>query len=120
MLKAMLKRFILWDYPRASWQYDVMVGIILAFVFLTPRAWFHDQPRIPNVSSIALLPSEKGNSVFFVNSALLAGIPEPGRAAKLTEILQARTSNRRLVVIRVEPVLDSEGELEGFMAFARS
>lgn len=116
----MLKRFILWDYPRASWQYDVMVGIILAFVFLTPRAWFHDQPRIPTVSSIALLPSEKGDSVFFVNSALLTGIPEPGRAAKLTEILQTRTSNRRLVVIRVEPVLDAEGELEGYMAFARS
>ena len=26
----MLKRFILWDFPRGSWQYDVMVGIILA------------------------------------------------------------------------------------------
>ncbi len=32
----MLKRFILWDYPRATWQYDVMVGIILVFVMLTP------------------------------------------------------------------------------------
>jgi len=116
----MWKRFILWDYPRASWQYDVMVGIILAFVFLTPRVWFHDQPRIPTVSSIALLPSEKGDSVFFVNSTLLAGVSEQLRAAKLTEILQARTSNRSLVVIRVEPVLDAEGELEGYMAFTRS
>ena len=116
----MLKRFILWDYPRASWPYDVMVGIILAFVFLTPRAWFRDQPRIPTVSSIALLPSEKGNSVFFVNSELLTGVSDQERSAKLTEILQARTANRRLVVIRVEPVLDSEGELEGYMAFARS
>jgi len=116
----MLKRFILWDFPRASWQYDVMVGIILAFVFLTPRAWFRDQPRIPTVSSIALLPTEKGNSVFFVNSALLEGVSDQGRAAKLTELLQARTGNRRLMVIRVEPVLDSEGELEGYMAFARS
>src|ERR1035438_1611358 len=35
----MLKRFILWEYPRASWQYDVIVAIILAFVFLTPRDW---------------------------------------------------------------------------------
>ena len=25
----MLKRFVLWDYKRGSWQYDVMVGIIL-------------------------------------------------------------------------------------------
>lgn len=116
----MLKRFILWDYPRASWQYDVMVGIILAFVFLTPRAWFHDWPRVPNASSIALLPADKGDSVFFVNAELLAGVPGEERAAKLTGILQVRMSNRHLVVVRVEPVLDSEGELQGYMAFARS
>jgi hypothetical protein len=115
-----LKRFIFWDYPRASWQYDVMVGVILAFIFLTPKAWFHDWPRVPNASSIALLPSEKGDSVFFVNSELLAGVASGQRAAKLTEILQIRMSNRHLVVVRVEPVLDSEGELEGYMAFARS
>lgn len=116
----MLKRFILWDFKRASWQYDVMVGIILAFIFLTPRAWFRDQPRIPSVRSIALLPSENGSSVFFVNSELLAGVPEKQRVQKLTGILQARMGNRRLLVTRVEPVLDSEGELQGYMAFAQS
>jgi hypothetical protein len=115
----MLKRFILWDYARGSWQYDVMVGIILAFIFLTPREWFRDQPRIPTASSIAMLPSENGSSVFFVNSELLAGVPENSRVAKLTQLLKVRTSNRNLLVTRVEPVLDSEGELQGYMAFAR-
>jgi len=115
----MFKRFILWDYPRASWQYDVVVGIILAFIFLTPREWFRDQPRIPGASSIALLPSENGSSVFFVNSELLAGTPESQRSTKLTGLLRARMSNHQLVVTRVEPVLDSEGGLQGYMAFAR-
>jgi len=115
----MLKRFILWDYPRASWQYDVMVGIILAFLFLTPRDWFRDQPRIPGASSIAVLPSENGSSVFFVNSDFLNGVPENQRSAKLTEVLRVRMSDRKLVVTRVEPVLDSERELQGYMAFAR-
>jgi len=63
----MLKRFILWDYARASWQYDVMVGIIVAFIFLTPRDWFRDQPRIPHVAAIAR-PSENGGNVLFVDS----------------------------------------------------
>lgn len=115
----MLKRFILWDYPRASWQYDVMVGIIVAFIFLTPREWFRDQPRIPHASSIAPLPSEKGGSLFFVDSELLSGIAENQRAAKLTDLLQTRTGDRHLSVTRVEPILDSEGELQGYMAFAR-
>jgi hypothetical protein len=97
-----------------------MVGLILAFIFLTPRAWFHDWPRTPYASSIAILPSDKGDSVFFVNSELLAGVSEDQRITKLTRILQVRMSNPHLTVVRVEPVLDSEGELEGYMAFARS
>jgi len=115
----MLKRFILWEYPRASWQYDVIVAIILAFVFLTPRDWFRDQPRIPHASSIAMLPSEKGMAVFFVDPQFLEGIAGNERVAKLTVALQSRMSNRRLSVTRVEPILDSEGELQGYMAFAR-
>src|ERR1035441_3550479 len=115
----MLKRFILWEYPRASWQYDVMVAIILAFVFLTPRDWYRDQPRIPHASSIAMLPTENGMSVFIVDTQFLAGIAENPRVAKLTAALQSRMSNRRRSVPRVEPILDSEGELQGYMAFAR-
>src|SRR5271157_98543 len=115
----MLKRFILWDFPRATWQYDVMVGIILAFIFLTPRDWFRDQPRIPNASSIAMLPSENGSLVFFVDAALLDGILESQQAERLTQVLRAQTSNRRLTVTRVEPIRDSEGELQGYLASAR-
>jgi len=115
----MLKRLILWDFPRASWQYDCIVGLILAFIFLTPRDWFRDQPRIPHASSISLLPAEKGSSMFFVDSQLLAGTTENQRVAKLSSALQTRMGNRKLSVTRVEPILDSEGELLGYMAFAR-
>jgi hypothetical protein len=31
-----------WNFERASWQYDVMVIAILAFVWLTPPAWLGD------------------------------------------------------------------------------
>ena len=31
---------IFWRYPRGSWQYDILCLLILAFIFLTPRAVF--------------------------------------------------------------------------------
>ena len=37
-----LWRSFLWTYERGSWQYDLMVIAILAFVWLTPPAWLHD------------------------------------------------------------------------------
>ena len=108
----MLKRFIFWDFPRASWQYDVMVGVIVAFIFLTPRAWFNDQPRTPDAI-------EMGPGQFFVPPKVLSDIPENQWNAKLTHLLQSHRNGRRLVLTHVEPIVDSEGELQGYMAFAR-
>jgi hypothetical protein len=31
-----------WTYERATWQYDLMVLAILAFVWLTPPDWLRD------------------------------------------------------------------------------
>src|SRR6266498_4981064 len=100
----MFKRFILWDFPRATWQYDVMVGIILAFIFLTPRAWFRDQPRIPQASNITMLPPEHGSNVFWIDAELLAGVAEPQRAAKVAEILKKRYGQKRMEILRLESI----------------
>jgi hypothetical protein len=113
-----VKRFIWWDFARASWQYDVMVAIILAFIFLTPREWFRDQARIPNASSVAILAAEHGSDVFYIDQELLAPIPENQRLPKLSEILTRRTG-RKHNVTRIQPIYDeAENELKGYMAFA--
>jgi hypothetical protein len=95
-----------------------MVGLILAFLFLTPRGWFRDQPRIPRASKIAMLQGEHGTNVFWIESELLAGVPESERAAKAVQMLRAETGETQ-TLIRLEPVFDSEKEIKGFMAFAR-
>lgn len=115
----MLKRFIFWDYPRASWQYDVMVGIIVLFVFLTPRAWFRDQPRTPLVSSLAALPAERSINIYWVEPELLAGLSKEQQEQKLPELLMKQTHQKRLTVTRVEPVADSDGATKGYMVFAK-
>mgnify|MGYP001378634092 CR=1 FL=1 len=40
-------RALFWTYDRATWQYDLMVIAILAFVWLTPPSWLGD-PMAPN------------------------------------------------------------------------
>lgn len=36
------KKLFFWSYGRSTWQYDVLCVLILAFVFLTPKAWFDE------------------------------------------------------------------------------
>jgi hypothetical protein len=41
-----LKRIVLWDYRRGTWQYDVLCLLIIAFIFLTPKSWFDRREKL--------------------------------------------------------------------------
>ena len=113
MLMSALKRFILWDYPRAGWQYDLMVAVILAFVFLTPRDWFRDQPK---PSSVVMLPGHGDSAaVFWIEPELLAGVPEANRLTQAQSLLRNRTG-RKTTIARLDPIFDAEKEIKGYMA----
>src|SRR5690349_1769112 len=96
-----LRRFLLWDFARASWQYDVMVALILGFVLLTPRDVFRDQPR---AATVVMLPAEQGMGMFWIAPELLEGVPTEGRLAKATALVNGRYQTRR-TISRVEPIL---------------
>ena len=58
-----IKGYIWWMYPRGSVHYDVMVTLILAFIFLAP-VWinFRDKPieRSPNQTEVVVKPNGTG------------------------------------------------------------
>src|SRR5579863_1582529 len=46
-MKSILKSYFYWTYPRGNFHYDVMVTLILLFIFVTPqiRGWdYGDKP----------------------------------------------------------------------------
>jgi len=110
-----LGRFLFWDYPRASWQYDVMVAIILAFIFLTPREFFRDQPK---AASVVMLPAEQGGGLFWIEPQLLSGVAPTELQSRAAVLLNARYKTHNNVT-RVEPIFDSEQEIKGYMAFTK-
>ena len=38
-MSKILKSYFYWTYPRGCFHYDVMVTLILAFIFVTPQFW---------------------------------------------------------------------------------
>ena len=113
-----LRRLILWDYQRGVWQYDVICAVILLFIFLSPAAWFRDQPRIPNAAQITSLPAHPGESVFWLQPELVNPIPENQRLARIGDILTVRTG-KKLVMTHLEPQYDSEQEVIAYIGYAR-
>jgi hypothetical protein len=106
-----LGRLFFWDFPRTSWQWDIIVTLILAFIFLTPRDLFRDQPR---AASIQML--QQG---FLIESKLLSNVAQADLPVKAAELVNQRFKTRT-VITHVEPVFDdSEGEITGYMAYTK-
>jgi hypothetical protein len=110
-----LKRFVLWDYSRGSLPYDIMCVLILAFIFLTPRSFFRDQPKPKNV---VMIPGAGGATVFWMDPEVLAGYSDAERPARAEAIIRHQVQGKRLKLARLEPIFDSEEEIKGFMAVA--
>jgi len=102
-------RLIFWDFPRASWPYDLVVAGILAFIFLTPREYFKDQPNAP---SIVMLPANQG---YLLEPSLLENVPTGQRPSVATSLVQKRFKTPA-VVHHVEAVFD-DNAVAGYMAF---
>ena len=108
-----LGRLIFWEFPRTSWQWDVIVTLILAFIFLTPREIFRDQPR---AASVQMLPSQQG---YLIEPKLLANVPEADQLQKATELVNQRFKTHTTIT-HVEPVFDeAEEEITGYMAYTK-
>jgi hypothetical protein len=105
-----VRRLIFWDFPRASWQYDLVVGLILVFIFVTPRDFFRDQPKAP---SVILL----GSNQVFISDELLERVPPPQRIEVASKVIHQRIG-KNWRVSRVEPLRDdAEQEVKGFIAY---
>ena len=106
-----LRRLIFWDFQRTSWQWDIIVTLILAFIFITPRDMFSDQPR---AASIQML--QQG---FLIEPKLLSNVEKTDLPAKAADLVNQRFKTHTTIT-HVEPVFDeSEHEITGYMAYTK-
>ena len=113
-----LRPIVFWSYRRGSWQYDLIVVGILAFIFLTPRDLFRDQPRPPSVQQIADLSDGKGTVVFWVERSVIDDTPAEELTEKLRRLLRQR-HDKNLRIIDMQPTTDAEGEVRAYLVYAR-
>ncbi len=53
-----IKKFILWNYERGTWQYDVFCLLIIAFIFLTPKTWFEKREKLATQTARLVVKAE--------------------------------------------------------------
>ena len=117
-MRRLLGRIFFWNFERGTVPYDLIVLAIVAFVFLSPRRWFHDQAETSPAPVTSAIPCETDPSTpnmlrCRVNAALLAP-PQasPQLQEKTHEVLLRNAQllkDRSFQVVRIEPVLGEDG-----------
>lgn len=117
-------RTIFWSHERMTWQYDVMVILIVLFVMLTPRSWFHDQPQsYASAHGVITLVSQSSDAQTRTYRVEATALPPGKRAVKVTPELERLThgvlggsvgslNGHTFQVVRVDPVLARDGSVQ--------
>ena len=102
-----MKKYLLWTFERGSRAYDVIVIVILAFIFLTPPSAFNDRPdfmRVPSDQAIHQSSDDNGHPVFTVKVKTEQDAVDRLRASL----------GQPLTISRTLPVYDATGALVAY------
>jgi len=53
-----IKKIVLWNYERGTWQYDIFCLLIIAFIFLTPKTWFEKREKLATQTARLVVQAE--------------------------------------------------------------
>lgn len=107
-----IRGYILWSYERGTIQYDVMVTLILLFVFLSP-IWinFKDKPveRNPHQTGVTVTPDAAGGFVYLIKGSAVSAKDDVSLHDQLLGIIEPISGE--VSITKVEPVRDKLGHV---------
>lgn len=89
-MNSILKSYFYWTYPRGNVHYDVMVTLILLFIFVTPQLWdYGDKPsRISALQHPITVVGNDGRGVIVSVQAADVVIPPGASQGQVKDALR--------------------------------
>jgi len=117
-IRHCVARSVLWSYERGGWQYDLIVLVILAFILLSPRAWFNDRPTLQltelrHQQGVVELGHGKEGWRYMVDARLVESLATERPEDAIQEILRLRL-RRPFTVKSIVPVRDKSNVILGY------
>ena len=112
-----IRSYILWTHPRGGFHYDVMVTVILAFIFLTPPGIFKDRmpARWPRSGQVTIT-SDGQNGIICELPASAADARDSDMQSALKRAIEPAAG--QVQITRYEQIHDGSGRLIGYRVWA--
>ena len=107
-----IRGYIWWDFPRGSLHYDIMVTLILLFVFFSPLLVnFNDKPVERNLRSagVTVTPDGAGGIMYLIAATAVTGTKDAEVRDGLRRVIEPIAGE--VTITRYEPVRDVAGRI---------
>ena len=105
-LTTTLKKIFFWNYPRNTWQWDLLCVVCLIFIFLTPKTWFASSE----------LPLNNGHQSAVATTVVLRPEVVVNEADKtqIAQRVKELTGRNEVEVLTVRKVVGDDGKIRSF------
>ena len=115
-----IRSYIFWQHERGTLHYDIMVTLILIFVFLAPRVInFNDKPisRSPHPTELTVTTDAEGRLSYQIAASAI----DPGDDASVRQqlLLIIEPISGAVTIVSYEAVSDGKGKVQSYKVLAR-
>lgn len=114
-----IRDYIFWSYERGTIQYDVMVTLILLFVFISPRIInFKDKPVERNPQgSVVVIPDGQNGLIYQIEGKAVQAKDEEGIRGDLLSIIEPVSGE--VSISKYEVIRDRSGHILSYKVWVR-
>jgi hypothetical protein len=115
-----IRSYILWQHERGTLHYDIMVTLILIFVFFSPRIInFNDKPRPlnPHPTGVLVTSDGAGGLVYQIDGSAASPGDEAAVRAELVHVIEPISGE--VSIVRYEAVSDRKGKVQGYRVWVK-
>jgi hypothetical protein len=115
-----IRSYILWQHERGTLHYDIMVTLILIFIFASPY-WinFNDKPvpRNPHLTDVVVTPDTQGGLLYEISAAAVSPGDDGSVRDQLLRIIEPISG--AVSIIKYDPVFDGKGKVQSYRVWVK-
>jgi hypothetical protein len=115
-----IRSYILWQHERGTLHYDIMVTLILIFVFFSPRLInFNDKPMLgnPHPTDVVVSPDAQGGLLYQISASAITPGDESAIRDQLLRIIEPISGE--VSIVKYEGVPDRKGQVQGYRVWVK-
>jgi hypothetical protein len=115
-----IRSYVLWQHERGTLHYDIMVTLILIFVFFSPRVIdFNDKPVPPNshLNDVVVTPDAQGGLLYQISAGTITPGDDQSVRDQLLRVIQPISGEASIV--NYETVADGKGHVQSYRVWVK-